>query len=87
MLLIERCFRFIVDNSLFLLLDFICILKITSSSQLNIDSELEVFNAVVSWLDYDKQRNVYAKDLILKIRLLLLSVSAPEFIQEKFRVS
>ena len=83
LLLIERCFQIIVDNSSFLQLDFNCILKIISSSQLNTDSELEVFNAVVSWLEIDKQRIIYAKNLFLKIRLSLLSVPAIKFISGK----
>ena len=42
---IERCFSMIVESNNFLELDFISIKKIFSSSGLNIDSELQVFNA------------------------------------------
>ena len=46
--LIERCFPMIVDSDNFLELDFFSIKKILSSSELNIDSELQVFNAAHS---------------------------------------
>ena len=79
---IERCFPMFVDCTSFLDLDFKIILKIFSSSELHIDSEMQVFNAVVSWLGYKKERKVYAKDLILKIRLSLLSDPALKLIIE-----
>ena len=53
MSLIERCFPMIVDSDNFLELDFIFIKKILSSSELNINSELQVFNASDSWLSHD----------------------------------
>ena len=80
---IERCFLTVVDSMSFLQLDFNCISKILSSSHLNIDSELEIFNAIISWLDNNKKRNMYAKRLILNIRLSLLSVPALSLISEK----
>ena len=43
---------------------------------------MEVFNAAVSWLEYKKERKVYAKDLILKIRLSLLSDPSQKLITE-----
>merc|ERR1712240_367735 len=45
MSLIERCFPRIVDHNNFYELDFISIKKILLSNGLNIDSELQVFNA------------------------------------------
>ena len=65
MSLIKRCFPMIVDSENFLELDFISIKKILSSSELNIDSELQVFNAADSWLCHDiTQRSKYTKDLL-----------------------
>ena len=81
-LYIERCFPYIVDCKSFLDLDYISLAKILSSNELNIDSELEVFNAIVSWLGHNKERSKYAKDLILEIRLSLLSDPALNFIIE-----
>ena len=72
-----------VDSTSFLELDFKHISKILSSSELNIDSEMEVFNAIVSWLGHNKERSKYAKGLFLKVRLLLLSDPALELISEK----
>ena len=80
---IERCFQMFVDSTSFLELDFKLISKILSSSELNIDSEIEVFNAIVSWLGHKKERSKYTKYLFLKIRLSLLSDSALKLITEK----
>merc|ERR1712240_1002991 len=82
-LFIERCFPIISETQKFLDLDYKYVTKILSSSYLNIDSELEVFNIIVSWLENRKERNTYAKHLFLKIRLELLSVPALKFISEK----
>ena len=82
-LFIERCFPIICESQKFLDLDYKYVAKILSSSYLNIDSELEVFNAVVSWLGNSKERNKYAKHLFLNIRLTLLSVPALKFISGK----
>ena len=80
---IERCFPMLVDSTSFLELDFKFISKILSSSELNIDSEMEVFNAVVSWLGHNKERSKYAKGIFLKVRLSLLSDPALKLITEK----
>ena len=82
-LFIERCFPIISESRNFLHLDYKNVVQIFSSSYLNIDSELEVFNAVVSWLDYNKERKTFAKHLIFKVRLSLLSVPAVRFFFEK----
>ena len=82
-LLIERCFPMIVNSTSFIELDFKHVAKILSSSELNIDSEMEVFNAITSWLSHDKERNKYAKRLFIKIRLSLLSDHALKFVSEK----
>ena len=58
--LVEQFFPMFFDFTSFLELDFKHILKIVSTSELNIDSEMEVFNAVVSWLGHKKERSKYA---------------------------
>ena len=55
---IECCFQTMVGSTSFLELGFKRVSKILSSSELNIDLELEVFKAVVAWLDYKKERSV-----------------------------
>ena len=77
MSLIERCFPLIGDSDNFLELDFICVNKILASNGLNIDSELQVFNAADSWLCHDiTERKKFAKELLSKVGLPLLSVPA-----------
>ena len=80
---IERCFSTIADSQIFLELNFVTVRKILSSSELNIDSELQVFNAAYSWLSHIKERSKYEKVLLMKIRLPLLSDSALDFIIRK----
>ena len=81
---IERCFPMIVEYNNFLELDFLSIRKILSNNGLNIDSELQVFNAVVSWLCYDiTERRKYAIGLLPKVRLSLLSIPALKQILDK----
>ena len=78
---IERCFPMVVETRNFLHLDFIIIAKILKSSNLNIHSEVEIFNAANSWLKYNsEERFKYAKQLLLKIRLPLLSGNALSYI-------
>ena len=73
---VERCFPTIADSQNFLEFDFVAVRKILSSSYLNIDSELQVFNATYAWLGHNKERSKYEKVLLLKVRLPLLSDSA-----------
>ena len=74
---IEIYFSMTADSDNFLELDCISIRKILSSSGLNIDSELQVFNAADSWLSHDiTKRSIYAKNLLSKVRLSLLSIPA-----------
>ena len=48
--------------------------KILASSELSITSEIEVFKVAERWLNYNiKERSKYAKDILLKVRLHLLS--------------
>ena len=49
---IERCFPTIADSQNFLKFDFVAVRKILSGSGLNIDSELQVFNAAYAWLGH-----------------------------------
>ena len=74
---IVRCFTMVVERNNFLYLDYNCISKILASSELLITSEVEVFNAANLWLNYDiKERCKLAKNLLLKVRLPLLSDNA-----------
>ena len=56
---------------------------ILSRSDLNVSSEIEVFNALVSWIEYDEQiREKFTFDLLKVVRLPLLS---SEFIESVIR--
>ena len=67
----------VVETKNFLHLDFNLIAKILSSSELNIHSEVEVFNAAISWLNRNsEERSKYSKQLLLKVRFHLLSEDA-----------
>ena len=67
---IERCFTLASDTDSFMLLDYTSISKILASSSLLITSEVEVFNALKKWLNYNiEERSKYAEDLLLKVRL------------------
>ena len=69
---------------MFLELNFSFIKKILASSELHIDSELEVLKALEMWIDFNiNGRKQFAKDLLLKVRLNLLSDYALKFILEK----
>ena len=71
---IERCFTIINDIDNFEQLDYGWILKILASSELAITSEIEVFKVAQRWLNYNiEERSKYARDLLFKVRLNLLS--------------
>ena len=71
---IERCFTMVAETNSFLELDYNIISYIVSSSGLLITTEVEVFNAADSWLSHDiTERRKFAKNLLLKVRLTLLS--------------
>ena len=75
--IIERCFTMLVETPNFLELDYTVLAKVLSRSELHITSELEVFNAVNAWLKYNiEERKEFAKQLLLRIRLPLLSDAA-----------
>ena len=71
---IVRCFTMVTKFNNFLQLDFVFVAKIISSSELEITSELEVMNAADEWVRYNyAERSKFAEDLLLKVRLHLLS--------------
>ena len=81
LLYIERCFSMVVETQNFLHLDFNLVAKILASSELNIHSEVEIFNAVITWLKHNsEERSKYAKQLLLKVRLPLLSEHGLKYI-------
>ena len=81
---IERCFSMVAETQNFLELEFIVIRKILASSDLSVHSELEVYNAANDWLKHDiTQRSKFAKQLLLKVRLPLLSEHTVKYILNK----
>ena len=81
---IERCFPMVAESQSFVELDFIHVKELISSSGLNVDSELQVYNATDGWLFHKvTERSKYAKHILLKIRLSLLTVPALNFILGK----
>ena len=79
---IQRCFTMVTDTKQFLNLDFRLVAKILSSSQLDITSELEIFKAGQTWINYgSEERSCYAKDIFLKVRLPLLSKNELDYMK------
>ena len=77
--LIERWFTTSADSKDFLELDFTLVAAILNSSELLIDSELQVFRAMNAWLNHNIiERSKYAKYLLQRVRLSLLTVPALE---------
>ena len=75
----------LVESENFLQLDFYHLLKIISNSGLYLTSELEVFNAVDKWLNYNvKERTKFAEQLLPKVRFYLLSEDSFKFVSNKF---
>ena len=78
---IKRCFTIVSDNESFLELELYLISKILTSSGLLITSEIEVFKVVDRWLNYNiEERSKYAEDLLLKVRLHLLSTETLRYL-------
>ena len=74
---IERCFPMVCKKNNFKNLSLALIVKITSSSELSIDSEMEVINAIDNWISYDfEERSKFAIRLLSKVRFNLLSFDA-----------
>ena len=81
---IERSFSLVSESQKLLDLDYSSIANIFSSNELNIDSELEVIYLAERWLSHKKtERSKYAKDILFRTRLSLLSVHALNYILEK----
>ena len=84
---IEICFPMLVGTQNFLHLSFNLVSKILESSELNIHSEVEVLNAVITWLKHNsEERGKYAPQLLLKVRLPLLSDHALEYISNCYSI-
>ena len=74
----------LVETDNFSYLDFNLIAKILASSELNIHSEVEVFNAAKKWLKHDsEERSKSATRLLQKVRLSLLSEQAVKHLSDK----
>ena len=77
---LERCFTMVVESKNFSELGYILVAKLLASSALNLDSELQVFQAADKWLSHNiVERNKFAKRLLLKVRLPLLSEHALKY--------
>ena len=80
---IERCFPIVYEKNNFQNLSFAVIAKVISSSELNIDSEIEVIIAINNWISYDfEERSKFASRLLSKVRLNLLSADTLNIILE-----
>ena len=65
---IERCFPIVCKKNNFNNLSFYLIAKTISSSELNIDSEMEVINAIDNWIRYNfEERGKFASRLLSKL--------------------
>ena len=81
---IERCFTMVVNSKSFLELDYETLEKILDSSDLYVSSEFEVLNAAGNWLNHNiDERSKFARKLLMKVRLPLLSEAALKFILNK----
>ena len=81
---IERCFQIVVENQNYLHLDFSIVAKILNSSELNIHSEVEIFNAIIAWLEHNSVVRIkYAKKLLLRVQISLVSKHALSHILDK----
>ena len=71
---IERCFCMIVESESFLELNFDSVSRIFASSSLQIDTEVEVYNAANKWLSLNsEERSKFSRKLLVKVRLNFLS--------------
>ena len=76
---IESCFTILAETKNFLELEYILVAKVFASSELHITSELEIYNSVKAWLNYNVgERKKHAKQLLIKVRFALLSDHALE---------
>ena len=80
----ERTFEIFVQRQDFLEMNFKFVAELLSRSQLKLSSEMQVFNAAISWLKYNlEKRSKYALYILSKVRLPLLSVSELNIVQRK----
>ena len=71
---IKHSFVSLSKANKFKLIDFNLLKFIVSRSDLNITSEIEVFRAIVEWVEYDKNTRInFIVDLLKQVRLPLLS--------------
>ena len=74
---IHSWFTTVAETNNFLELDFFLVEKILLSSDLHITSEIEVFNAAEAWINHNFiDRKKHAKDLLMTVRIHLLSKHA-----------
>ena len=82
---IEYCFSLFVETKNLLEMDYKFVAKILSSSNIDITSEIEIFDVGNNWLRYNvSDRLKYAKSILLKVRLSLLKQSELDYILYKF---
>ena len=71
--LVASCFAAVSGSKNFLQLGLSSVKKILSSSELHVDSELEVMEAAQKWLTHERdERREFTKKLFMKIRISLL---------------
>ena len=74
----------VADTRCFHELDFSSVAEILSSSELHVDSELQVVEAATNWWKHDEnERGKFLKSLLLKTRLHLLSKPTLSFLLTK----
>ena len=81
---IERRFTMFADSPNFLELDSSSVAKILSSSEVHIDSELQVYNPADAWLSNNlNECTKFSKSILMRTRLPLLSDDAKKLILSK----
>ena len=81
---IERCFSMVVETKSFLELDYETVVKILESSQLQVDSEMQIFYAADEWVRHNiAERGKFTADLLVKIRIPLLPVGTLKHIMRE----
>ena len=84
LLLIESCFPTVAGSRNFLELDLACVKEILLSSELRVDSEVQVLEAAEAWLAHKPaERGKHARTILQCVRLHLLSVATLNFILNK----
>ena len=70
---IQCAFPMVVETQGFSELDYNSVLKLLGSSNLNIDSEVQILSAAYQWLCHNfKERRKFTKNILSKVRLFLL---------------